>query len=638
MSWETDLNHEQIDAASFYGSNARLLAGPGTGKTLSLTRRVIFLINELNIDPSKITVLTFTRAAAAELKIRIKKELEEGVSLPEISTLHSFALKTLLKNPARDRLPHPLRIANDYEEENIIKKDIKAALGLSHINEVRDRFNKLSAGWEKLSIDNDDWETRFPDPAFLGAWNEHRTIYGYILRSELVYQLRKALEEGDLEYPPTINYLLVDEYQDLNACDLAVVKSLSENGAELFCAGDDDQSIYGFRYANPEGIRTFTSQYNPSESLELSTCMRCDKKILEYSLYIAMQDTRRINKTLSCKSDAEDGLIKILRFNGQRKEADGIAEICDNLINNKGIKPSEILILIRSDRNNKFSSVLIESLEPKGIPVTLLSNPLKELETDDGTFLISILRLLINSDDNLAWRNILKVNKENNIGDVKISKIYKYSSEEGIEFSETLQKLKNNPEILPRDGIAIKNEIMRIEEIIDNINYESTYDISELIHRLSDEMISDEDNRKEILKIFDKTIDSNEDINLDKLLNIIYVTLSDKEQDLNEETVSIMTMHQAKGLTAEAVFIVAAEDEYIPGKASTQEEIEDSRRLLYVSLTRAKHYLFITHCQNRTHLQRHSGRTSGQTRRTLSRFLSGGPIQSIPAENFLRTL
>ncbi len=639
MKWYEGLTDEQKDAASFVGMDARLLAGPGTGKTRSLTRRVLFLIDEKNVEPSKITVLTFTRAASAELKTRIKKALPEGSSMPEISTLHSFALKTLLKNPARDRLELPLRIADDFEEETIIYQDIKSILELSHIKEVRDLFKKLSAGWENLSADLDDWKERLDEPRFLGAWEEHRNIYGYVLRSELVYQLKNALIEGDLTYPPSIDYLLVDEYQDLNACDLKVVNMLSEYGAELFCAGDDDQSIYGFRYANPGGIRRFNNEYTPSESLELSTCMRCDKNILFYSLHVAKQDPRRIDKNLICKPDAEEGIVKILTFRGQRKEANGIADICKYLIDNKDINPSKILILMRSDKDRKFSKVLIKSLALKRIPVTLLSNPLEPLETDEGSILISILRLLINLNDNLAWRNILKISKYNNIGDVKISKIYKLASEQGIEFSEALNEIKNKPQMIPSDGDGIKNEILRIEDIINNINYDSTTtNLYDLIHDISNEMISDEQNRDEILEIFDKIIESNVGIDLEKMLNILFVTLSDKEQDLEEDTISIMTMHQAKGLTADAVFVVAAEDEYIPGIANGQEEIEDSRRLLYVSLTRAKHYLFITHCRNRTGLQTHSGSRPNVTRRRLSRFLRGGPIQSIPADQFIDTL
>lgn len=635
MSWANNLNQEQKAAASFHGSHACLLAGPGTGKTRSLTRRVLFLITEKNVNPANITVLTFTRAAAAELRDRIRNELGDDSSLPIISTLHSFALKTLLKNPARDRLPLPLRIASDYEEDNIIYADMKSTLDI-YKEDVNKLFNKLSAGWETLSADSNDWESRFPDPRFLGAWDEHRTIYGYVLRSELVFQLKKSLEEGDLEYPPSIDYLLVDEYQDLNACDLAVINYLSQNGAELFVAGDDDQSIYGFRYANPEGIRRFNSEYSPSEPLELSLCMRCDRSILNYSLFVAQQDPRRLNKNLYCKPDTENGEVRLLRFRGQKREADGIAAICENLINNKSISPSKILILLRSDRDQKFSSVIMKSLEDLNLPVSTLSNPLKSLETREGSQLISILRLLVNKQDNLAWRNIIQT-RQNNLGTVRISKIYALASDRGLEFSQAIEILKNQPELINSDGTLIRNEIMMIEEILENLNYDSNENISNLIHNLIDEIITDSEDKNEIVRIFDKLL-SQEDVDLEKMLDMIFVSLSDKEQSQDNESISIMTMHQAKGLTADAVFIAAAEDEYLPGIANTQEELEDSRRLLYVSLTRAKNYLFITYCQRRTHLQKHTGRNSGQTRRRLSRFLSGGPITPINGENYILSL
>lgn len=636
MAWNTDLTHEQIDAASFFGSHARLLAGPGTGKTLALTRRVLFLITEKNVDPSKITILTFTRAAAAELRNRIKNELSEESSIPNISTIHSFALKMLLKNEAaRSRLQQPLFIANDYEEKNIIKQEMKSILGLNYIKDVTELFNQLSADWETLSADLNDWESRFPNPTFLGAWKEHRKVYGYILRSELVYQLKKALEEGDMELNSSMEYLLVDEYQDLNACDLAIVNSLTQYGAELFCAGDDDQSIYGFRYANPEGIRRFNEDYTPSESLELSTCMRCDRKILDFSLYIAKQDPRRIEKNLLCKSNADEGEVKILRFRGPRHEADGIAQICSVLIQ-KGIDPSKILILLRSDRNRNFSKVLNKSLVDKGVPVSLLSNPFEALETDEASYLISLLRIISKKEDNLAWRTILKV-RQNNIGTTKINKIYELALREGWEFYQAIYELKEQPELISNYGNEIRNEIIEIETIVDNLDYDdSTESLFNLIQDLSEKLITDKDNRNDVMEILTKVILSNGKMDLKKFVNSLNISISDKEGDLDENSVSIMTMHQAKGLTADVVFVVAAEQEYIPGIATTEAEKGDLRRLLYVSLTRAKHYLYITHCQKRTGPQQHSGSNTHTPIRHLSEFLSGGPVKSMAADVFLR--
>ena len=193
MNWEDNLLNEQKSAASHIGSHARLLAGPGTGKTLTLTRHIYFLIIEHNISPKRILALTFTRAAAQELHHRVSADLDND-QVPRISTLHSFALRQLLKNSMIiTALPQPLRIADDWEERNIMLEDLKALLGLTRIDEARNLLNDLSADWQSLTSDKHDWEKRFPNPAFLGAWREHRQMYGYTLRTELVYQLKQAL-------------------------------------------------------------------------------------------------------------------------------------------------------------------------------------------------------------------------------------------------------------------------------------------------------------------------------------------------------------------------------------------------------------------------------------------------------------
>lgn len=275
MPWDDGLSPEQRSAAGYVGTHARLLAGPGTGKTRCLTRRICFLIEDRNVEPEQICALTFTRAAAHELRRRVESEVGKE-RVPRISTLHSFALRQLLRNAARvPSLPQPLRIADDWEERHIILEDLKALLSLSSIDEARRLLNVLSADWQGLTADKAAWDQRFPYPAFLGAWREHREIYGYVLRAELVYQLKRALEQyGDfsLDGPPA--HLLVDEYQDLNRCDLAVVKAIRDRGAEVYVAGDDDQSIYGFRMAHPEGIRRFPQDYGGARELVLEVCKR----------------------------------------------------------------------------------------------------------------------------------------------------------------------------------------------------------------------------------------------------------------------------------------------------------------------------------------------------------------------------
>jgi DNA helicase-2/ATP-dependent DNA helicase PcrA len=306
MPWNDSLLPDQEIAASYYGTHARLLAGPGTGKTLVLTRRIVFLVQEQDISPNEIIALTFTRAAAHELRQRIIAELGED-RLPRISTRYSFALRQLLRNSQRlVALPQPLRIADDWEERNIILEDIKAVLGFDRLKDVRELFTQLSSDWQSLAAEEGNFT---PDPRFIGAWEEHRAIFGYTLRSELVYQLKRALEQiSDFELEAPLQHLLVDEYQDLNQCDLAIINSIVNLGVELYVAGDDDQSIYGFRKAYPEGIRRFPRDYPDAIDLPIEICKRCDVEILNLAEFVVDLDTRRIRKGIR----PEDGYREIL--------------------------------------------------------------------------------------------------------------------------------------------------------------------------------------------------------------------------------------------------------------------------------------------------------------------------------------
>lgn len=636
MAWDDNLNDDQIGAASHIGAHACLLAGPGTGKTLCITRRILYLIEEENFPPSDIMALTFTRAAAAELKSRVKSELGEDSDLPRISTLHSFALRTILKQFSGSRLPQPIRIADDFEERHIIQEDLKRILKAESIKDVRHLLNQLSSDWEKLTVEEPDWEQRFPNPAFLGAWREHRDIFGYILRSELVYQLKHAIDEEEIQVADNIRYLLVDEYQDLNACDLGVIQRIASSDVELYAAGDDDQSIYGFRYANPDGIRRFGQDYHDSESIQLRECMRCDRRILSLGLYIARQDPRRLEKDLFCCSGSQSGQVKILRFHNQVREATGIAHICEWLIDEKEISPQEILILLRSDRHQQFSKPIREALLSRDIPVKTIANPLASLDEIEGRHFLCLLRLLSNDRDHLAWRTILEI-RNNGIGEKSLSSLYELARNSGQSFYNAVASVSNDPGIIRYSGTNIKNEFNSIKSILNNVDEDDLCDLAEFIEDFSIEQIDNEDLRSEILGIFLRILDNSNIDDLDQLLRTINVSLENNEQDIESDSVNIMTMHQAKGLNAEATFIVAAEDEYIPGRA-TGDQVGDERRLLYVSLTRARHFLYITHCQRRTGRQSHSGRTSGRTRRSLTQFLSGGPIKSRSGASYINSL
>jgi DNA helicase-2/ATP-dependent DNA helicase PcrA len=645
MNWDEGLLEEkQIIAASHIGTHARLLAGPGTGKTTTIARRVAYLIKEEQIDPEEILVLTFTRAAAYELRSKIAKFFGENDPQPRVSTLHSFALRQLLRNSNKiNAFPQPIRIADDWEEDNIICNDIKAMLN-NTLKDVQEKFKLLSADWQKLSVDDVGWEQQFPDPNFIGVWRNHRTVYGYTLRSELVYQLKKALEQiSDFSLESNYSFLIVDEYQDLNKCDLEVIYELRNKQIEIFGAGDDDQSIYGFRYAYPEGIREFNQEFEPSSLLELETCFRCDRKIIEIATFIADLDSNRLKKPLIPLNDAEDGEVHIVRFDNEEREAIGVAKICKELINNNSYKPDDILILMRSDMNSAFSRVIRGALTEENIPAASRSKE-SPLDSDEGRILISLLRLLVNKKDNLALRTIM-MKRTNRIGKRSFDAIYELAKASNSTFAEAAYLIKERPEIIPRLGGIISKELDDIIALIDKHGQKFAQpsviiDIDTFNNLLSEvvkDLISDVADRSEITSYFTNIIQGMTVYTLDDLIRTISASMEAVEQELEPDKVNILTMHTAKGLTAKAVIIIAAEDEYIPGK-QTGVEKEDERRLLYVSLSRAKHFLALTYCNRRIGRQKYTGRTSGKTRRTLTSFLRDLPIRPIDGEAIIQQL
>jgi len=320
--------------------------GPGTGKTRALTRRVVKLLVVDQVPLDAVLALVFTRVNAYELHRALKAELEQyGMAMPRglASTLHAYALRQLIGNSRVVKaLPQPVRVADDYEEKNIIRPDIGKRLGLS-VKEVGDRFDELSDDWQSLA----EPAYQAADPKFLGFWQEHRATYGYTLRCELVWQLRQAIKENPdhFRFDRDIKHLLVDEYQDLNKCDVAVIKELAARGAQVFCSGDDDQSIYGFRRAYPTGIRDFPTEYKPSKKLELAICWRCDRRIIALGQYVVNRgDHQRVPKPMEPRPTAGEGEVHLLRFAEQEEEAKGVAGICRHLIRVAGYAPESVLV------------------------------------------------------------------------------------------------------------------------------------------------------------------------------------------------------------------------------------------------------------------------------------------------------
>jgi DNA helicase-2/ATP-dependent DNA helicase PcrA len=535
-----------------------------------------------------------------------------------------------------------LRIADDFEERYIVIEDLKGMLGRD-ADATRKSLNRLSADWETLKADTAGWERDYPDAPFLGAWQQHRGVYGYVLRAELVYRLKRALEQYadfTLEGPP--RHLLVDEYQDLNRCDLAIVRALSQRRAELFAAGDDDQSIYGFRFAHPEGIRRFCEDYPGAAPLELTLCRRCDPGILRLAEFVANQDHERIAKELRPEEGRGEGEVRLLRFRHQYEEATRVAALCRNLIQCHGYLPHDILLLVRYDRYDVYSSVLRAALHGAGVPVSAGEerDPFAVQpggQARPGRLLLSLMRVAVHPADHLAWRTLLHL-RRNGIGAGAIQAVYGFARQRGLTFCAALDHVEQNPGELGTFGPRVAAEVREVRVMADQLatGVQAAADLlapgslADGLESTARVIIPEAQPREETLSFIRRAAEDCAAEDLRDLVQALTTSSEDIEQHIEEGKVNVLTMHKAKGLTAKAVFVVGAEDQVIPGRAQGADGIGDERRLLYVSLTRAKHYLFITYCERRRDRQAYTGRDRGRQARRLTRFLEHGPLTPIP--------
>lgn len=642
--WNEGLGTEQEDAAGADEGHAVLLAGPGTGKTYVIVRRVQYLTEELGVPANEITALTFTRAAAANMRERLTERLGDAGTRVRVSTLHSYALRELLRRQPTQLLS-PLRVVDDWEEVNVVAQELAQRLDYTP-TDVVDLFNQMEADWSTLRADDEGWEDEHPDAAFLGAWREHREVYGYTLRSELIYGLLQELRNDPDMRPTGTRFLLVDEYQDLNKCDLAAIDLLAERAeASLFVAGDDDQSIYGkLRNAHPVGIRSFEDTHDAIPLL-LNDCRRCGQNIVDLATHVIEQDADRTPKDLRSITDT-DGTVRLVRPANQDDEARFVARLARAHVDN-GLAEDKILILTVSDRHGATSGPIIEALAAVGLetynPRTPLANP------DEIERLLQWLTLSesIDSDDgpdDLAVRALLAL-EDNKLGFTRLYAVTQTATEYGLRYVEALDHLRENPDdygstALPR----LLDEYNRLLETAAGFRHEEDESLEEWVERTAELAGLSEHAKAELAQLMEPTFseldDVEEEVSAETYPQVLRAAVTKVGTSLptaEEGKVTITSMHGAKGLTADVVLALQVEDEQLPGRATGAPEVNESRRLLYVSLTRATTYLYVSACRERTGAAAYGGAGNGAGR-SVSRFIRDARMESRTPEQALREL
>lgn len=519
-------------------------------------------------------------------------------------------MRQLLRLGGAPTLPHPIRIADDYDERWVIEEELSELAGLT-VRQVRREFQNLSSDWETLRADEDEWERGHPNPRFLGAWRRHRQIYGYTLRAELVYALKKAFDEDpDLNLEDEFTHVLADEYQDLNRCEIAVLQRLVGPDRSFFAAGDDDQSIYAFRNAFPLGLREFDQTHAGAVDGELEECHRCDRAVLAMGLNVAEQDVDRIPKALRPRDDAEDGQVEAFGFRDGAHEARGIARLCRQLIDEAELEPGKVLILLRSDPQGVYSGPIIDALEEVGIAAELPSNPFAVLDEPMPRQLVCILRLLRDREDGLAWRELLKL-RANGVGDGALMAVYRLADERGERYDRVLQTVAADPDVLDRRMRSrVAADVRALNDLLDELAEVLDSEAEQGLRSVLDAVDFPDEERETIVELLEGLVVAEGDAaptlrDLEAALHSSRGAMDETERAGDPERVQIMSMHSAKGLSSDAVIVAACEEELIPGETRDRRELDDQRRLLYVSLTRARHFLFVTYARRRPGRQSH---------------------------------
>lgn len=600
-------NSEQIKAITTKSQYVRVIAGAGSGKTLVLMNRIIFLINELKIDPNKILALTFTNKAANEMQDRISKfSLVKNIIL-QISTFHSFCLKFLREEISFLKIDPCFTIFDSEDTKKVIVDINKKNNFNCNIKEV---INYISDKKQK----NNHFR-------FIGK--EKEIDYLFIFNEYEKFKLKNnALDFDDLiiktieilsssieirkKWLKLISHILIDEFQDTNNIQFELIKLISDNSTSIYVVGDPNQTIYSWRGANQKNIIDFDKNYNNVETIFLNQNYRSTDKILDVANKLISHNKDSFSKEkLFTKNTNGDDVKLFLKKNKTSLLSNNISEseyVVSEIIklkNQKNINLKNIAILYRSSYLTiPFEKELIKNKIPYHIFGGINFFQRKEIKD-----VLSYFRLIINPNDSIAFERIINVPKRK-IGEKSVNVIKNISENENISFYECIKKIKNNKIKAKLSKLVIDNLfnlIQRIEEtklnLINNKN-KTVQIIKDFLHQIGYfEYLKENDtsdkikNLDSLFESIDETVKkSGNDLNF-WLQNFMLNTSHDEIK--NGEFVSLMTIHMAKGLEFDYVFVVGLNHFDFP-HIKNYDSLEEERRLCYVAYTRAKKMLFIS--------------------------------------------
>ena len=606
------LNNMQKKAVLHDKGPLLVLAGAGSGKTRVLTTSIAYLIEEKNIDPRNIIAITFTNKAANEMKERISNLLNMDVSHLWIGTFHSICARILRMNIDKIGYDKNFTIYDSSDQKTLVKEIINE-LGLNEDITPREALNVISQAKNK-SMSPDEFlqlNTYYTKGdsyyEIYKKYEEKKFYYNALdfddLIDKVLYLFSKDIETLKF-YQEKFQYVFVDEYQDTNNSQYELIKYFSGFYNNITVVGDADQSIYSFRGADISNILNFEKDFKDADVIKLEQNYRSTDKILDTANVLIENNSERKDKNLW--TDNKNGSKPIYRTTNV--ESEEAKFVLDNIkeLTYQGYDAKDFAILYRTNAQSRsFEEILMKNLINYKVIGGLKFYDRKEIKD-----LVSYLKIIVNPKDDLALKRIINEPKRG-IGNKSIAELESISSLHEISMLDLIRLDEFRPLLNDRLKKLADKFYMPLKDIFDNIE---KYKIVDLINEVLDKSgylkmletsysVEDRsriDNINEFISSAAEYEEENPDDTIfDYLENLSLLSDLDKTED-KDNSVSLMTMHAAKGLEFPIVFVVGLDEGLFPGKRSIDEgNVEEERRLFYVGITRAREKLFLTSSKSR---------------------------------------
>jgi len=603
------MNREQAEAVRHKDGPLLVLAGAGSGKTRVITYRIAYLISEYKVSPENILAVTFTNKAAAEMKSRIKKAVGRDAGKITTSTFHSLGCRMLRAHADRLGYGPNFSIYAEDDRERLIKecmhfakvsdKEMKPYEIIKRISGIK---NELISPKEFEDLHANDYESKAVSRVYTlseAKLFKNNAVDFDDLISKPIELLKKNRDLLEL-YREKFKYILIDEYQDINNSQYTLISMLAEKYKNICAVGDDDQSIYRFRGADITNILGFEDDYPSAKVIRLEQNYRSTKNILKAAHSVIKNNEGRKGKELWTENE-EGEKITFYYTDDEIMEGEAIINEVFKLLNGNNVHLKDMAVFYRT---NAQSRVIEDRFRRAGVRYKLVGGIsfYSRLEIKD---MLSYLRVISNPRDVMSFKRIINV-PPRGISDATVDKLEAFAFANDLPFLEAMEKAGIMTDIKDAAKQALKNFHDFIKYLSDNKDTMSLKDMSAKIITGTgyiDYWQSDPspkakervENVKEFVSALAEYEETSAKAGLDDYLNQVALMSDMDKLDESYEAVTLMTIHSAKGLEFDVVFLTGMDEGIFPHKNCVDEPggIEEERRLAYVAITRAKKKLYI---------------------------------------------